>query len=258
MFLADTSTEKHVHITEALKKEKLSVNEKYFCPLCGGEVVIKHGSVIASHFAHRSLEECDTWQVGKMSKWHIQWQNQFPIESREVVLVKDGIKHRADILIENPNGDKAIIEFQNSSISYEEILERTDFYRNFGTVIWVFQEMKTKTGNLKEIYPIGNTKKLSKYRWKHWKKSLPSPKELANLNSIIFLQIASYDKNLKKTVTKIVQPLDIRYGEWSMFYTFKRTITNSVDFKKNLKYQMEKGDNFANILNFIKNFERHN
>lgn len=69
-----------------------------------------------------------------MSEWHLSWQENFPEDCREVVVEKDGIKHRADVLINN-----TVIEFQHSSITSEEIAKRNNFYMSCGYhVIWVF------------------------------------------------------------------------------------------------------------------------
>lgn len=69
-----------------------------------------------------------------MSDWHFGWQSKFPIENREVVVEKDGVVHRADILIKN-----TVIEFQHSPISGEEFEERNSFYKNCGYhVVWLF------------------------------------------------------------------------------------------------------------------------
>lgn len=69
-----------------------------------------------------------------MSDWHFEWQSKFPIDSREVVVEKEGVVHRADVLIKN-----TVIEFQHSLISGEEFEARNRFYKNCGyRVIWLF------------------------------------------------------------------------------------------------------------------------
>lgn len=69
-----------------------------------------------------------------MSEWHLSWQRRFPEEYREVVIEKNGIKHRADICINN-----TVIEFQHSPITGEEIAKRNNFYLYCGyQIVWVF------------------------------------------------------------------------------------------------------------------------
>lgn len=70
---------------------------KYFCPLCNEEVTFRKCTKKASHFAHKRGSDCSDW--GDMSEWHLSWQEKFPIECREVIVEKDGVKHRADILV---------------------------------------------------------------------------------------------------------------------------------------------------------------
>lgn len=109
---------------------------KYYCPICGSQLITKAiGSQNrAAHFAHKRNNIClDSWSYD-MSEWHRNWQNFFPINCREVVLEFNGIKHRADILINN-----TIIEFQHSPISAQEISDRNKFYTMLGyDVVWVF------------------------------------------------------------------------------------------------------------------------
>ena len=69
-----------------------------------------------------------------MSEWHFEWQSKFPIDSREVVVERDGVVHRADILIND-----TVIEFQHSPINGEEFEARNSFYKNCGyRVVWLF------------------------------------------------------------------------------------------------------------------------
>lgn len=108
---------------------------KYHCPFCGASVFIKaeNSSIVSKHFAHVRNVECDDF-CNDMSEWHYSWQMMFPEMNREVVVEKDGVKHRADILINN-----TVIEFQHSPITTEEIYRRNMFYLSCGyDVVWVF------------------------------------------------------------------------------------------------------------------------
>ena len=76
-----------------------------------------------------------------MSEWHLDWQSRFPEDCREVVMTKDGVKHRADVFINNK-----VIEFQHSSMSSDEFWDRNEFYTGLGyDVIWVF-DLQDKWG----------------------------------------------------------------------------------------------------------------
>ena len=120
--------------------------EKYFCECCGGLLTPRNkkheNRQRIPHFAHKDMEDCDGWSH-EMSEWHIKWQKRFPLESREVVVEKNGVKHRADVLIND-----IVIEFQHSPIKAEEIEERNNFYLSCGYgVVWVFDaDGKIKNG----------------------------------------------------------------------------------------------------------------
>ena len=139
MYIAFDENNARIHIETADK------SKQYFCPVCGEKLIIKavDSLSIKPHFAHKKGTEClDTWQHD-MSEWHYNWQCLFPEEFREVVVEEDGIKHRADVLI---NG--YVIEFQHSPITAVEIEERNTFYLNCGyKVIWVF-DAQNKVKNI--------------------------------------------------------------------------------------------------------------
>ena len=139
MFIAKDKEGNNITIEEAVR------GGKYFCPICGGAVIVKAKSseAVREHFAHKNKTECDSWHYD-MTEWHREWQNFFPKECQEVVIQKDGIKHRADVLINN-----TVIEFQHSPITAEEIAERNRFYTECGhKVVWVFDaEGKIKNKN---------------------------------------------------------------------------------------------------------------
>ena len=130
MFIALDENKNRIDIQKADK------SHKYFCPICGEELSVKAKDSLAvkPHFAHKRGTEClDTWKHD-MSEWHYNWQCMFSEDYREVVVEKNGTKHRADVLI---NG--VVIEFQHSPITAQEIMERNAFYLDCGyQVIWVF------------------------------------------------------------------------------------------------------------------------
>lgn len=130
MFIALDVNGKRISIENAVK------DNQYFCPICGELLTIRATESLAvkTHFAHKRGTVCyDDW-THDMSEWHFSWQKQFPEQCREIVIEKDGIKHRADICINN-----TVIEFQHSPITGEEIAKRNNFYLSCGyQVVWVF------------------------------------------------------------------------------------------------------------------------
>lgn len=129
MFIALDCDKNIVEIINATKEHK------YYCPSCGEELIIKAKESVAvkPHFAHKKGTDCDDFSHD-MSEWHLNWQNQFPKECREVVVENSNEKHRADVLINN-----TVIEFQHSPITAEEIARRNSFYLSCGyNMIWLF------------------------------------------------------------------------------------------------------------------------
>lgn len=133
--------------------EKATKLNSYFCPICGEPLILRAENSLAvkKHFAHKRGTNClDDWSHD-MSEWHLSWQEKFPEDCREVVVEKDGIKHRADVLINN-----TVIEFQHSPIKSEEIAKRNDFYMSCGYhVVWVFDaegQIKNSVGDSIDPY----------------------------------------------------------------------------------------------------------
>lgn len=201
MFVAVDDNGKRVYIDKIIYGDYK--NQKFFCPSCGGELIVKNGSINIPHFAHRSLKDCDTFSED-MSYWHRHWQSLFPEECREVVIELDisesdyyrakvdfdtyrdftesmeafeswceiwgyekgkdlKIKHRADVCY---NG--YVIEFQHSHISAQEFNERNWFYNAAGyKVIWIFDFIEDSyTGKMEWYEEIpGKYYTKTKYRW---------------------------------------------------------------------------------------------
>ncbi|MEG9429492.1 MAG: competence protein CoiA family protein [Christensenellaceae bacterium] len=147
MFIAFNDKQEKIPIENATQENQ------YFCPICGEPLIIKAMNSLAvhPHFAHKRGTKCpDDWHYD-MSEWHYSWQQKFPKENREVIITKDGVKHRADVLINN-----TVIEFQHSPIKGEEIAKRNNFYLTCGyNVVWVFDATdKIKNDIEKSIDPI--------------------------------------------------------------------------------------------------------
>lgn len=124
----------------AINKEGIKVEaekgEKYnqlTCPCCGGAVIARVNGVLkAPHFAHKFLSiDCPD---KNMSKWHIDWQNKFPEDNREIYKKSNyrGKKkyYRADILTQK----NVAIEFQHSRMPLADFLDRSNFWHS---MVWV-------------------------------------------------------------------------------------------------------------------------
>lgn len=128
-------------------KTEPSSGLKGICPGCGNPVIAKCGWVKVHHWAHQRKIDCDSWWE-PMTQWHLDWQDKFPIEWREVIFRNDqtGEFHRADV--HTPNG--ITIEFQHSSISVQELTSRNAFYPK---LLWVVDGKRFR-GDLKLMNSI--------------------------------------------------------------------------------------------------------
>lgn len=105
---------------------------KAICQCCKQELIPKCGEIKIHHWAHK-YTHCDKWWENE-TEWHRNWKNQFPEDWREIVKFdaeKNNEKNVCDIYNSNL---ELVIEFQNSSISKQELESREAFY---GKMIWV-------------------------------------------------------------------------------------------------------------------------
>lgn len=106
------------------------------CEHCNSPVRAKCGSKVVWHWAHVAVENCDSWYEPE-TQWHRDWKNNFGELCSEISIVKEGVRHIADVLTK----DELVIEFQNSPISSETIIARENFYER---MIWVINGAKFK------------------------------------------------------------------------------------------------------------------
>jgi competence protein CoiA len=133
------------------------------CPGCQSPVIAKCGSKIVWHWAHESLDDCDSWSEGE-TIWHAAWKSRF--QNTEVVIERHGQKHRADAVSRHG----AVIEFQHSAISPGDVADREEFYRN---MVWVLdggEAFHHGRIGLQTVSP-GVGREYVKFRWKSRRRS---------------------------------------------------------------------------------------
>lgn len=122
------------------QNDKIEVSfsgEKAKCPCCNSIVIGRKGSFKIKHWYHKTKNDCDNWYE-PITEWHLKWQNLFPIQYREVTIIKsNGKSHRADIKLKND----LVIEVQNSPINIVEIEDRERFYGEYN-MIWILNGEK--------------------------------------------------------------------------------------------------------------------
>ncbi len=188
---------------ERIVIENADNNGEYFCPICEEKLSVKaKESVVKSpHFAHRKNYKCvDTW-THDMSEWHYSWQKLFPKECREFVIERQGVKHRADVFINN-----TVIEFQHSPITAEEIKERNEFYLGCGYhVVWIFDADK-KIRNAIDKNGTLDPAKTETLEWKIAQSKFAFPEYYNNTSVFLDYSIetnSSQTKNILLLLNKI-------------------------------------------------------
>jgi competence CoiA-like predicted nuclease len=111
------------------KRIRAEKGKKGYCPSCGAKLTAKCGRIVVHHWAH-DFGDCDSWS-GPETDWHRYWKSLVPPDCCEVVIERDGVKHRADIMTRSG----MVVELQHSSIGPDEIEKREDFY---GRMLWLF------------------------------------------------------------------------------------------------------------------------
>ncbi|WP_158736128.1 competence protein CoiA [Alteribacillus sp. YIM 98480] len=115
----------------------------YYCPACSQNVILKKGTKRRWHFAHQSGSLC-AYQSEPETEEHLagklvlyQWLKEKGL-SPSVEAFISSIRRTADVLFTWKNNSYAL-EFQCSSISSEETIQRTKDYYSVGiTPIWIF------------------------------------------------------------------------------------------------------------------------
>lgn len=227
MFIGQNkSTGEMVDIKDAIKEP----TKEYICPVCGEELIIKNGSVVTPHFAHKAGADCDTF-TADMSEWHKNWQEVFPLQNREHIeelqisvkeykrcaelysfdrpamkkLVKNykdneiiTLKHRADV-----RACGYIIEFQNSPISREEFNERNWFYTKIGCkVIWIFNLTEEWKSHKIKIHSYSK-RNSTIYHWSYAMSTFKDFLPQKSKNVVVFFQFV---ENFRDQFEMMVHP----------------------------------------------------
>jgi hypothetical protein len=110
-------------------------NGKGICELCGKPVFAKCGEIKIWHWSHYKGPDCDNWHEPE-TEWHYHWKMTFGKDNSEIIIEKENIKHRADVLTKT----NVVIELQNSPIKPEVIRKRESFYGE--RMIWLINGME--------------------------------------------------------------------------------------------------------------------
>lgn len=228
MFSALDSNNNLIDIDTAVKYP----SNKYFCPSCHEELVIRNGNVRLQHFAHKIKSDCIDFD-NDMSEWHRNWQKKFPIKNREIILKVDEDNHFAEHLIRTKHRADVLcygyaIEFQNSPISSSEFDERNYFYNLLRKkVIWIFNIIDLYKSGMIESYDEWHNSKDNggKYRWKYASKTFINFKSFDE-DVILIFQISDSNNDEKdeeqcylERVVWAINSKDDDYTDFKHFFT---------------------------------------
>lgn len=151
------STGERINILE-MKDPRLVIEKgDLVCPLCGVEFLVVAGPCVVRHFRHKVLctstidrhPESAKHLVGK---WHV-WdycQKMYGDDVRVDFEVNvSEVNRQADLMVSFPTGYREAHEIQLSSISRDQLRQRTVDYRKAGidSVVWWFGESANTQAN---------------------------------------------------------------------------------------------------------------
>ncbi len=166
MLCAYTSSEEKVIAKQTEKNKK-----PFFCPECLLEVILKKGNINIHHFAHKPGSECSYGEGEseehmriKMELYELLSKADIQCDLEKRLVDNDGSVNIADVwaIID---GQEVAIEVQKSSISDEELEERTKKYhkKNIAALWLVVKNNEVKTLNSIENWLKINTNKVYYY-----------------------------------------------------------------------------------------------
>lgn len=146
---------------ERRELEELRKKERFLCPICGEEVILKLGTKHIWHFAHKRKLHCLNELEGE-TEYHLggkkllyEWLcNQHYKVLLEPYLKE--IKQRPDLLVTTPT-DTYVIEFQCANISPQLFLKRTETYVNANFMpLWILggNQLNRQSHNIYRLTPF--------------------------------------------------------------------------------------------------------
>lgn len=165
MLCAYTSSDEKVIAKQTEKNKK-----PFFCPECLLEVILKKGDINIHHFAHKPGSECsygegesEEHMIIKMELYELLSKADIQCDLEKRLVDNDGSVNIADVwaIIDS---QEVAIEVQISSISDEELKERTKKYHNKNiAVLWLVVKNNTRRLNSIEKWLKINTGRVYYY-----------------------------------------------------------------------------------------------
>ena len=140
---AKSSSGEYITLALLTKKEiDRRRGDTFFCPVCNNKVIMKAGTTVIPHFAHKSGAACETMHGGE-GIYHeqgklllYQWLLQQGLNVTLEAYIPE-INQRPDLLV-NINGKQIAIEYQCAKIPKSQIDKRNNGYLDMHiTPIWI-------------------------------------------------------------------------------------------------------------------------
>ena len=138
-------------------------SERYRCPACREEVVLKQGERVIWHFAHRAGSSCRHGEGESLR--HLEMKAKIGKRLRALGLAVDyevrldyGKRHRvADVVVDDPHVGRYVVECQSSPLTGREYEARVRFYNEAGLSVLVLWDharaiRRNETGPLAQRY----------------------------------------------------------------------------------------------------------
>jgi competence CoiA-like predicted nuclease len=157
---------------DKIKAKNGTRNNKYFCPICGEEVILKKGLIKIPHYAHKPDNTCkwDFWEPESdrhREMKQIIMDNIFSINNCTFAEYEYSFdKYIADVYFEIPYNNttfKVAVECQCSDKTLEDFIEKNNYYTEMGvSVLWVFNFPKNW---VKNNTTLNDTIRVSSMMW---------------------------------------------------------------------------------------------
>ena len=126
------------------------------------ELIFANGKRKKKYFRHKNREDLDF--DNPMTKWHSEWQSNFPITEKTIKKKEGQIRERrCDVFLEKIN---TILEFQHSKIDRENVVARNNDYKlhNFD-IIWIIDGNQKDDIIIEPLYKGGYLIIFNKNKW---------------------------------------------------------------------------------------------
>ncbi|MDO5742605.1 MAG: competence protein CoiA family protein [Vagococcus sp.] len=158
MFVARDEKGRLIEIWRLTQTEiKELKGNKFFCPVCQREMLLRQGQKTRAHFAHYEEGKCHVSKQAESIE-HMtgkqllaKWLSEASYLTVEIEKYYRRIQRQADLVV----NQQLVVEYQCSPISIEQLIERTHDYQKIGlSVIWILGSPLFLKRKLKSLHVL--------------------------------------------------------------------------------------------------------